>query len=269
MSKLSPRLTAAVIARDEEAMLGDCLASVRWADELLVLVDAATADRTREVAAAGCARVEEEPFVDFAAQRNRALELSTGDWVLFVDADERVPPALRDEVQRAIHEPNGRVGFWIPRDNYLMGRVVRGAGWYPDHQLRLLKRGAAHFDPLRVVHEVALLDGPHGYLEHALVHLNYRTLGELVRKQERYTRLDAERWLRTFGRPRARALLGQPLRELWRRYVVLGGYREGPLGIVLSVLLAWYAGKAVWRARRMSSEPATETRRRREAGRRW
>jgi glycosyltransferase involved in cell wall biosynthesis len=243
-------LTAAVIARDEEAMLGDCLRSIAFADERLVLVDAATRDRTREIAVGFGARVEERRFDNFAAQRDAALALATGDWVLFVDADERVPSALRDEVLACAATPNGCRGFWIPRHNYIMGRVVRHAGWFPDYQLRLLERGAARFDPRRVVHEEAQIDGPVGYLRQPFVHYNYRGLGDFVLKQERYCGLEARRWLAIYGRPRARAVVGQPAREFWRRFVELDGYREGALGLVLSLLLAYYAGKAVWLARR-------------------
>ena len=249
MTSGRPSITAAVIARDEETMIGDCLRSITWADELLVLVDAASCDRTTEIARCHGARVEEEPFRDFAAQRDRALRLATGEWVLFVDADERVAPALRDEVLATVAAAGEHVGFWVPRDNYICGRLMRGAGWSPDYQLRLLKRGAARFDPKRVVHEQALLDGAAGHLRNALIHLNYRTLGEFVRKQERYASLEAQRWLAIYGRPRRRALLGQPAREFLRRYVQLRGYREGMLGLLLSVLLAWYTGKAVWLAR--------------------
>ena len=246
-------LTAAVIARDEETMLGDCLRSLAFADERLVLLDSATRDRTRDVAVSHGARVQERVFDNFAAQRDAALRLATGDWVLFVDADERVTPALRDEVLARVAEPGGRRAFWVPRHNYLMGRVVRHAGWFPDYQLRLLERQAAHFDPLRVVHELAVVDGSVGYLTEPLVHLNYRSLGEFVRKQERYCALEAQRWLATFGRPRSRAVIGQPVREFWRRYVELQGFREGALGLILSLLLAYYAGKAVLLARRQSA----------------
>jgi glycosyltransferase involved in cell wall biosynthesis len=250
------RLSAAVIARDEQAHIGDCLRTLAFADEVLVLVDAATRDRTREIARACGARVEERPFDNFAAQRDAALRLARGEWVLFVDADERVTPALGHEVLAAVANPRGYCGFWIPRDNYLLGRVVRGAGWYPDEQLRLLQRAAAHFDPRRVVHELALLDGPAGHLGAALVHYNFTSLGELFRKQERYSRLEARRWLLTYGPPRRRALLGQPLRELWRRFVTLRGYREGPLGLLLSLVLAWYTGKSIWLARRLAGQGA-------------
>ncbi|MDQ3808733.1 MAG: glycosyltransferase family 2 protein [Chloroflexota bacterium] len=239
-----------MIARDEEAHLADCLRSVAFADERLVLVDAATTDATREVARAHGARVEERAFDNFAAQRDAALALASGDWVLFVDADERVGPALRDEVLERVRDPRGCRGFWIPRDNVLLGRVVRHGGWFPDYQLRLLERSAARFDPARPVHELALVDGPLGRVQAPLVHYNYSSLGEFVRKQERYCRLDAQRWRASVGRPRLRALVGQPAREFWRRYVSLRGYREGWLGLLLSLLLAWYSGKSVWLARR-------------------
>lgn len=243
------KLTAAVIARDEERMLGDCLESIAFADERLVLVDTATTDRTREVGRLGGARVEERAFDNFAAQRDAALHLATGDWVLFVDADERVSAALREEVLTTIQRPLGRRGFWIPRHNYLMGHVVRHAGWFPDYQLRLLERCAAHFDPTRPVHELALVDGPIGHLREPLIHFNYASLREFIAKQERYCPLEAQRWLAVYGPPRMRALLGQPAREFWRRYVTLQGYRDGRLGLMLSVLLAYYAGKSVYLAR--------------------
>jgi glycosyltransferase involved in cell wall biosynthesis len=230
-------------------MLADCLESVGFANERLVLVDAATVDRTRETARLHGARVEERVFDNFAAQRDAALGLAQGEWVLFIDADERVSPGLRDEVLSTICQPGDQRAFWIPRQNLLMGRVVRHAGWFPDYQLRLLERQAAHFDPRRPVHELALVDGAVGYLREPLVHFNYASLSEFVRKQERYCGLEAERWLASFGRPRRRAVLGQPAREFWRRFIELQGYREGWLGFILSALLAVYAGKAIYRAR--------------------
>ena len=154
-----------------------------------MLLDAATRDRTaRRSRSSHGARVEQRAFDNFAAQRDAALAHATGDWVLFVDADERVGDALRAEVLARVAEPGGCRGFWIPRDNVLLGRVVRHAGWYPDYQLRLLERAAAHYDPLRPVHEEPLVDGPVGHLRAALLHFNYASLGEFVRKQERYCR---------------------------------------------------------------------------------
>ncbi len=232
-------------------MLSGCLDSLQFADERLVLVDDRTIDRTREVARLHNARVAERHFDNFASQRDAALDLAHTEWVLFVDADERVPASLREEVLQTIAEPVTATGYWIPRDNYLMGRVVRHAGWFPDYQLRLLKRESVRFDPVRPVHEVPLLEGKAGYLQSPLIHLNYASFREFVRKQERYCVLEADRWLATYGRPRARSLIGQPLREFWRRYVVLEGYREGALGLMLCATLAFYAGKAVVIAQRL------------------
>jgi glycosyltransferase involved in cell wall biosynthesis len=245
-------LTAAIIARDEERHIAACLDSLGFADERLVLLDAATRDRTAQLAQQHGARVEQRAFDNFAAQRDAALAHAKGTWVLFVDADERVGDALRAEVLARVTDPAGYRGFWIPRDNVLLGKVVRHAGWYPDYQLRLIERATAHYDPLRPVHEEPIIAGPVGYLRAALLHFNYTSLGEFVRKQERYCRLDAQRWVLTYGRPRARALLGQPLREFWRRYVRLRGYRDGLLGLILCGLLAFYAGKAIWLARRLT-----------------
>ncbi|MBI2755220.1 MAG: glycosyltransferase family 2 protein [Chloroflexi bacterium] len=243
-------ITAAVLARDEEADIGPCLDALAWADECLVVVDAATRDRTREVARRHGARVEDWTFRTFAAQRDRALELARGDWVLFVDADERVRQPLRDEVLAAIARESGVVGYWIPRENVIAGRVLRGGGWFPDQQLRLLKRGRARFDPRYPVHEIPLLDGPTAQLMSPFLHFNFRSLRDVVRKQERYVTLDAEAWIQQHGRPRLRAVVGQPLRTFARRYVGLRGYRDGPVGLALALITAWYAGKAVWRARR-------------------
>lgn len=249
------QITALVLARDEERHVGDCLRSLAWTHEQIVLVDAATRDRTREIARQLGARVEERVFDDFAAQRQAALGHAATAWVLFVDADERVTVPLRDEILARLGEPPEHVGYWIPRENYLCGRLVRGGGWYPDYQLRLLRRVSARLDARRVVHEVAVLDGTAGYLSQPLIHLSYESVRSFAQKQGVYCALEAERWLRTYGRPRRRALVGQPLRELWRRLVVLRGYQEGLLGVALSVILAWYTGRAIWLARQTHAAP--------------
>ena len=220
-----------------------------------MLVDAASRDRTEQVAHACGARVEVRPFASFPAQRNLALDLARGEWVLFVDADERVSPALAAEV-RAITARPAVDGYWIPRRNRILGRWMRGAGWWPDHQLRLLRRGRARYDEARLVHEVASVDGPTARLTEPLLHLNYATLPEFWRKQRRYAALAARG--RAADPPRARALLSLPLRELWRRFVTLHGYRDGPLGLVLSLLLAYFEWQTVRQARAPAGRPDGE-----------
>ena len=232
-------LTAIVLARDEAVNIERCLRALTWADSLTVVLDDATVDDTAERAQHLGARVVRRPLVSFADQRNAALELAESDWVLFVDADEVVSPELAAQVRATIDSPGNLAGFWIPRRNYICGRWVRHAGWYPDEQLRLLRRGSARYDEQRLVHEVVRLDGPAGHLGEPLIHYNYADLAQFRRKQARYAELEALALRQQGIRPRPWTFLSQPLREFRRRYVDLRGYREGLLGLQLAGLLAW------------------------------
>jgi (heptosyl)LPS beta-1,4-glucosyltransferase len=231
-------ICAAVLARDEERFIGGCLESLRWADELLVLVDGRTRDGTASLAECFTDRVETLAWRGFGGQRNAALERARGDWVLFVDADERVPPPLADEVRRTVADQVDAVGYWIPRRNIICGRWVRHAGWWPDRQLRLLRRGRARYDEATHVHEVAELDGPSGVLAEPLIHLNYETLAEFREKQRQFAHLEARTLAEQGRRARPRNLVLQPIREFRRRFLELGGYRQGLLGLQLSALMA-------------------------------
>ena len=247
-------LSAVVLARDEAANIERCLGVLKWADERLVLIDAATTDDTAARATRCGARVAVRALESFARQRNAALELVGGEWVLFVDADEVVTPALAEEVRVAVAGAGEVAGFWIPRRNYICGRWVRHAGWYPDEQLRLLRRGRARYDEARPVHEVVLLDGPAGHLREPFIHYNYADLDQFRRKQARYAELEALALRQRGIRPRPHSYILQPLREFRRRYVTLGGYKEGLLGLQLSALLAWATFRSYRRLGRMWNE---------------
>lgn len=245
---LEPVLAAIVLTRNEEHNISDCLQSLRWADSLCVL-DSGSTDRTVDLALAAGAEVCHRPFANYADQRNAALDMFVADWVLFVDADERATPEVAGEVRRVIRE-GAAVGWWIPRRNYIWGRWIRHAGWYPDYQLRLLKRGFARYDPQREVHEVVLLNGAAGHLENPLTHYNYATVRQFLQKQDSYASLEARMLLRQGIRPHLRSLAGQPLREFHRRYVRLQGYRDGWHGLLLSLLMGYYTFLVNWRALR-------------------
>ena len=242
----SPKLVGAIIARDEEHHLGPCLDALAWTDERLVVLDSRSCDRSAEVARRHGADVVSHPFTTFPAQRNAALaivrEKLAGDWVLFVDADERTPPPLAAEVRAAVArtEPDAPVGYWIPRRNYIWGGWIRHGGWSPDHQLRLVRVDAARYDERRDVHELAILDGASAQLAESFIHFNYERIGQFLDKQRHYTRLEARRLARAGQRVRPRNFLLQPLREFRRRYVELAGYRDGWRGALLCTLLAWY-----------------------------
>jgi glycosyltransferase involved in cell wall biosynthesis len=229
-------ITAAVIAQDEERHIGRCLRGLEWADEVLVL-DGGSVDATVAAARRAGARVETRRFDDFGHQRQAAIDLARGDWLLFVDADERVSAGLAAEV-RAATAADDAVAYWIPRRNYIWGGWVRGGGWWPDAQLRLFRRGRATFPVDQAVHEVPRIDGRVGTLTCALVHYNYESVGQFLAKQRRYARLDADRRLAAGEAPRPKRLLSAPLREAHRRLVAERGYVDGWRGLLLALLTA-------------------------------
>jgi glycosyltransferase involved in cell wall biosynthesis len=239
VSRERPTISAVVLSREEADLIEGCLSSIAWADERLVVLNAGTTDGTGDLARAAGARVEERPWQGFPRQRNVALGLATGDWVLFVDADERVPPSLAHEVRDVVAAAGETSGYWVPRRNVIAGAWVRHAGWWPDRQLRLLKRGHARYDEGGVVHEVAALDGPSGTLREPLLHLNYETMQEFREKQAQYAVLEARALWDRGVRARPRNLLLQPIREFRRRTVELGGIRQGALGVRLGLEMAF------------------------------
>jgi glycosyltransferase involved in cell wall biosynthesis len=227
-----------VLALNAASLIDDCLKSLEWANERIVLVDGATNDDTAHRAASAGAHAHYRSFTTFAEQRNAALDLVSTDWILFVDADERVPSSLAKEIREVIDQDPEPVGFWVPRRNIICGRWIKHAGWYPDCQLRLLRRGHARYETAVPVHEVPALDGPAGTLSHPLIHLNYRSLSDFWRRQRRYARLAARGMIDGGERPRIRSVAGQPLREFSRRFIRESGYREGPLGLALCLMVA-------------------------------
>jgi len=250
-----PEVTAVVLTKNEEQHIGDCLNSLDWADERLVFDDFST-DHTVEIAEAQGVQVVQHAFQDFAAQRNAALEVVEAKWVFFVDADERATPKLAEEVRRVIcyEGDQARAGWWVPRHNYMLGHRMRGGGWYPDYQLRLISRGKAHYDPSHPVHEIVVLDGEAGYLENVFIHYNYDTLAEFQRKMDRYTGLEARILQEQGTRVRPWTYVSMPLREFWRRFVTLQGYRDHLYGMLFCGLMGWYTHLTYQRLRRLRAE---------------
>jgi (heptosyl)LPS beta-1,4-glucosyltransferase len=243
-------LAAVVLTRNEEKHLPDCLRSLAWAPEVIVF-DSFSTDRTVALAREAGARVEQRAFDNYAAQRQAALAATPAEWILFVDADERATPALAAEIKTVLDRPEP--GWWIPRDNYIFGRLTRHAGWYPDYQLRLMRRQIARYDPARPVHELVLLDSSMtaGHLAQSLIHLNYETVNEFVDKQRAYARYDAGQLWRAGARARPRNFVLQPLRQFYWRWITLSGWRAGWHGLRLSVLMAYFEWQKYSELRRL------------------
>ncbi|MGH2351159.1 MAG: glycosyltransferase, partial [Chloroflexota bacterium] len=235
-----PAISAAVLTLNEARHIVPCLRMLHWAGEVLV-VDCGSADGTPELARSMGARVLHHDWNGWAAQRNFAIAQASLPWIFFVDADERVPLKLAEEIRARVagaDRAGGPAGFWVPRQNLILGRWVRHAGWWPDYQLRLFRRDRGHYDPGRPVHELVLLDGDAEHLRHHLVHHNYATWRQFWAKQRRYAREEAQALHAQGVRVKPQNFVLQPLREFRRRYWTLRGYRAGRLGFSLSALLA-------------------------------
>lgn len=235
-------LSVCIIARDEERHIEAALRSAQpVATQILVLVDTRTVDRTAAIAEANGARVFHEPFRSHAAQRNRALALCSEPWVFFLDADERITPELATELLRFCeHDDHTHAGYTVPRFNLYWGHALRGGGWYPDRQLRLLRRDRAHYDEGRLIHEFAEVDGTVGTLDGHLAHINIDSLRELRAKQRDYALKEAQTLHKAGVRARAHNLVLQPLREWKRRFITWRGYRDGALGFFLASAMCYY-----------------------------
>ena len=252
------RLSVTIIAWNEEERLRACLDSVSWADEIVV-VDAESTDKTVQLAREFTDRVWVRPWPGFALQKNFALDQVTGEWILSLDADERVTPELGRRVNAILRDDGPADGYLIPRRNLFWGAWVRHGGLYPDHQLRLFRRGAGRFVD-DAVHESVRLTGRVEMLAEPLLHQSYRDLEDFVRRSNRYSTLAARDWLRRGRRVGVPDLIMKPLGRFLSMYIVQKGFLDGWRGLVLAVLYAEYVflrmAKA-WEARRAPG-PASE-----------
>ena len=232
------RLSVTIIAWNEEERLRACLESVSWADEIVV-VDAESSDKTVQLAREFTDRVWVRPWPGFAVQKNFALEQATGDWVLSLDADERVTPELGDRIKAIVRDDGAADGYLIPRRNHFWGAWVRHGGLYPDYQLRLFRRGAGRFVE-DAVHESVRVTGRVETLAEALLHQSYRDLEDFVRRSNRYSTLAAQDWLRRGRRVGVPGLIMKPLGRFFSMYIIRRGFLDGWRGLLLAVLYAEY-----------------------------
>ena len=231
-------LSVAVVALNEEERLRACLESAVWAEEIVV-VDAGSSDKTVAIAREFTDRVLFRAWDGYGAQKNFALGQCHGDWVLSLDADERVSDALREEIRVTLGGGRPEVGFYVPRRNLLQGRWVRHGGFYPDWQLRLFRRGRGAFVE-RAVHESVRVDGPTGRLGAPLVHESYRSIGDAVARLNRYSDLAAAELVLA---GRGGSLVDLLIRPTWRfvsMYLLRAGFLDGWRGLVLAGLHAHY-----------------------------
>jgi glycosyltransferase involved in cell wall biosynthesis len=245
------KISAVIIAGDEESKIADAIRSVLWADEILV-VDSESTDRTREIAADLGARVIVRPWAGFSAQKQFATDSALYDWIFSLDADERVSPELRDEILhiRETSEDDLPRGFRIPRLSFYIGRPVRYSGWYPDWQLRLFDRRAGQWSEDLVHESFRLSDSRPGRLRHDILHLTVDSIAQHRRMiGERYAPLAARQMFERGRRTsKFHVAISGPLAFI-STYLLKGGFLDGLTGLRIARFAAHHASlkhKLLW-----------------------
>jgi glycosyltransferase involved in cell wall biosynthesis len=228
-----PSLSVILITKNEAANIRDCLESVAWADEIIV-VDSGSTDDTVAISRQMGARVYEHDWPGFGPQKNRALGYASKDWVFSIDADERVTPELRAGIEKIISSEHASDAYLVSRLSNYCGRFMRHSGWYPDLLPRLFRRGKARFSD-DLVHERLIVEGTTGELRGMLLHYAFDDLEEVLHKVNLYSTAGAKMMRR---RGRQASLTGAVLRGLWsfvRTYILCGGCLDGREGFMLAV----------------------------------
>ncbi|HKF48861.1 MAG TPA: glycosyltransferase family 2 protein [Terracidiphilus sp.] len=253
-------LSIAMIAMNEEANLARTLETVKWADEIIV-VDSGSKDRTIEIAHSFGAKTSYHAFGGHGEQKNVALDLCTMDWILLQDADEPLTPELQKEIQTLLAGEPRYTAYWIPRLNLIMGRWMRHGGFYPDHKLRLFKRGAARLSEGVGPHSTPQHAGPKGTLKGDMLHYAYPNLTVYLEHMNRYSSEIAQ-LLAAKGRTSRSlpAFLWNCILNPWATFVynyfLRLGFLDGREGLLLhvnhSVYIHWKFIKAWWIGRKGS-----------------
>ena len=236
-------LSVAIVAMNEEANIGRTLASVRWAEEI-VLVDSGSSDRTCEIAREYGAKVIVEPWRGYVAQKNFAIEHSTQPWILSLDADEEVSLELAQEIRNTIADPNAFTAYWLPRKNLFLGKWVRRGGFYPDPKMRLFRQGQAFVTGSDPHDRIELKEGAPpktGRLRHAMIHYAYPTLSYYLDHMNRYSSLGAKaavaKGYRGFS---VLNIVIRPLATFVYNYFIRLGFLDGREGLLLHIYHAVY-----------------------------
>ena len=229
-----PTLSAILITRNEEVNLEDCLASLDGLATQIVVVDTQSTDRTLVIAQRYGALISSPPdWPGFGPQKNRALDLASEDWVLSLDADERLTPELRAEIKCVLDKPQTDC-YAIPRLSWYCGRFMRHSGWTPDYVDRLFKRGSARFSS-DLVHERLISKGPVLKLKNQMLHYSFMTHAQVQEKMERYSTASAQQ---AFAKGKTASPLKAILHGAWsffRTYILRAGFLDGPQGFSLAL----------------------------------
>ena len=230
-----PTLSVILITRNEEANLRDCLASLEGLAQQVVVVDTASTDGTIAIAQEfGATIAQPADWPGFGPQKNRALDLATCDWILSLDADERLTPELRSEIAAVLANPGHTTCFAIPRLSWYCGRFIRHSGWNPDYVDRLFQRGKARFSN-DLVHERLIPSGSVVKLKNHMLHYSFMNYSQVLQKIDRYSSASAEQAFAKGKRSSPLAAIGHGAWSFFRTYIMRLGFLDGPQGFSLAL----------------------------------
>jgi (heptosyl)LPS beta-1,4-glucosyltransferase len=233
-------ISCVMIVLNEEQNIRNALESVQWMDEVIV-VDAYSHDRTVAICQEYPSKVLLRKWTGAPDQRNYAIQHATCDWVFNLDADERVLPKLREELEAVLVSPNPQAyaGYFIPRKNFYYGKWVQGGGWYPDYQLRFFKRGVGAYGEVEV-HPRFNMTGSIGYFRHPMEHLTFPTIAKHFQKQNAFTSRAAKERQKTKSTVFAIDLWGRPIFTFLKYFLVRKGFQDGIHGLIASGFSSMY-----------------------------
>ncbi len=233
-------ISAAVITLNEENNIRDCLASLAWVDEIVV-VDSLSTDKTRDIAESMGAKVIDQAFLGHVKQKQLAVDSCTYDWVIALDADERVTDPLRDEIVRLFsttNESDLRPGYSVARKSFHLGRWIMHGGWYPDRNIRLFNRKSGHWTGTNP-HDVIAIEGKAGHLKSALEHYVFSDLAHNVQTNNSYSSISAKILFEENKKPSFFKLLIKPPGKFIETYFVKRGFLDGMPGFIIAVGAAY------------------------------
>jgi len=233
-----PKLSVTIITKDEAAQIGAALASVGFADEIIV-VDSHSTDDTVAIARRYTNRVIVRDWPGYIDQKNYAASQAAHDWILSLDADERVTPPLADEIKATLGGTPAHQAYRIPRVTWHFGRWIRTTDWYPDYQLRLYDRRSAQWTG-KYVHEAVTVQGTVGQLRNELQHYAYRDIADHLETMDRYTTYAARQMHESGRRAGLLQVAGHPPLAFLRNYIARGGFRDGVAGLTISAMNSYY-----------------------------
>ncbi len=227
------KISAVIIAGAEERNIAECLDSVRWADEIVV-VNSESQDRTVEIARQYTDRIFVRKWEGYASQKNFSLQQASNEWILSIDADERVTAELREEISKL--DLSTANGYYIPRRNYFLGKVIRSCGWGNDFQLRLFRKSKTRLSD-RKVHEGFIVDGRREFLKSELIHYTHTSIKMTLDKINSYSTLEAEEKSGNI-RMNGFKIFFEPIWAFFQHFIIRRGFTDGAYGLMVSIIHA-------------------------------